>query len=150
MRGFCTERGGGDGEALNGDAISGLRAAAPSNRLTLHAAKLFDKPDSAKIKNSKLLEDAGRYLERNGYGLAVVASYADLKGDSDKKRQLTAARAALVREYLVQHFQLDDQRIKTFGAGKSADAPEGGAIEIIVYPAGTAAPRPKNGRGDTK
>jgi hypothetical protein len=35
----------------------------------------------------------------------------------------------------VQHFKLDDTRIKTIGAGKSAAAPDGGSAEVLVYPA---------------
>ena len=97
---------------------------------------MFDKPDTAKVKNGKALDEVGRYLEQNPYGLAVVASYADSRGDSQKQAELTQARAAVVRDYLVQHFKLDDTRIKTFGAGKSPDAPEGGQVEILVYPAG--------------
>jgi outer membrane protein OmpA-like peptidoglycan-associated protein len=75
-------------------------------------------------------------LEQARYGIAVVASYADQKGDTDKQRQLTLARAAVVRDYLTQHFKLDDKRIKTFGAGKSPDAPEGGKVDVVIYSAG--------------
>jgi hypothetical protein len=34
----------------------------------------------------------------------------------------------------VQHFKLDDTRLKTIGEGKSANAPDGGAVEVMVYP----------------
>ena len=50
----------------------------------------------------------------------------------------------MVREYLVQHFKLDDTRIKTIGLGKSAEAPNGGEVEIRVYPEGTALPLATN------
>jgi hypothetical protein len=48
-------------------------------------------------------------------------------------------RKAVARDYVVQHFKLDDTtRIKTIGEGKSADAPDGGAIAVMIYPAGKA------------
>jgi len=43
-------------------------------------------------------------------GLAVVAAYTDMKGDTDKDRVLTEARAMVVREYLVENFKFDDTR----------------------------------------
>ena len=46
-------------------------------------------------------------------------------------------RAMVVRDYLVQHFKLDDTRIKTAGLGKSQDVSERGRVKILVYPAGT-------------
>jgi hypothetical protein len=45
----------------------------------------------------------------------------------------------VVRDYLTQHFKLDDTRIKTFGGGKTPDAPAGGEVQVAVY-AGGAAP----------
>jgi len=77
-------------------------------------------------------------LEQGPYGLVVVASHADLKGDSAKQLELTQARSAVVRDYLVEHFKLDDTRIKTFGAGKSATGQDGGEVEVLVYPPGKA------------
>jgi outer membrane protein OmpA-like peptidoglycan-associated protein len=132
-RGFFKNRGYEDSAELKRNAIAELPAAVPSNRFSYRGAKLFDKADTAKVKNGKALDEAGRYLEQNPYGLAVVASYADSKGDSQKQSELTRARSAVVRDYLVQHFKLDDTRIKTFGAGKSPDTPDGGEVEVVVY-----------------
>jgi phospholipid/cholesterol/gamma-HCH transport system substrate-binding protein len=134
VRGFFKKRGYEDADELKRNSIAELPPAAPTKAFTYQAAKLFDKPDTAKLKNGKMLDEAGQYLQQNTFGLAVVASYADMKGDTDKERQLTAARAAVVREYLVQHFKLDDTRLKTIGEGKSANAPDGGAVEVMVYP----------------
>jgi phospholipid/cholesterol/gamma-HCH transport system substrate-binding protein len=134
LRGFFKKRGYEDTGELKENAIAELPSAAPGQSFTYRGAKLFDKPDSAKLKDGKMLDEAGRFLEQNAYGLAVVAGYADMKGDTDKQFQLTAARAAVVRQYLVQHFKLGDtNRIKTIGEGKSQDAPEGGAVEVLVY-----------------
>ena len=64
-----------------------------------------------------------------------------MKGDMEKNRLLTEARAMVVRGYLLQNFRLDDTRIKTMGQGKSAyaNAP-GGGVEILIYPSGTNPP----------
>ncbi len=48
-----------------------------------------------------MLDEAGRFLEQNSFGVAVLVSRADMKGDTDKERQITAARAAVTGEYLV-------------------------------------------------
>ncbi len=138
LRGFFKKRGYEDATELKRNAIGELPTAAPSNRFTYRGAKLFDKAESAKIKNGKMLDEAGRYLEQSPYSLAVVASRADLKGDSTKQLELTQARSAVVRDYLVQHFKVEDTRIKTFGAGKSAAGPDGGEVEVLVYPPGKA------------
>jgi outer membrane protein OmpA-like peptidoglycan-associated protein len=139
LRGFFKKRGYEDTAELKENAIAALPSTPPSKSFTFPAAKLFDKPDSAKLKNAKILDEAGRFLEQNPFSLAVVASYADLKGDTEKERQLTVARSAVARDYLVQHFKLDDTtRIKTIGEGKSADAPDGGAVAVMIYPAGKA------------
>lgn len=134
-RGFFKNRGYEDRSELKENSIARLPAGQPSNRFTWSAGKLFDKPDSAKLKNSKMLDEGGRYLQSNPFGLAVVAAYADMKGDTDKQRELTEARASVAREYLVQHFKLDDTRIKTMAFGKSENTPDGGSVALLVYPA---------------
>jgi len=67
----------------------------------------------------------------------VIKSSTGMKGDSDKARELTQARAYVARDYLVQNFKLDDQRIKTMGAGKSQDGSD--QLEILVYSPGQSA-----------
>src|SRR5947199_8435033 len=93
-----------------------------------------------------MLKNAGNYLQNNPFGLAVVAAYTDMKGDTEKDRLLTEARAMVVRDYLVRNFKFEDTRIKTIGLGKSEKAAKGGSIEILIYPEGTTAaqmPRPQ-------
>jgi phospholipid/cholesterol/gamma-HCH transport system substrate-binding protein len=135
-RGFFKKRGYEDESELTKHAIAQLPERPPSQRFSWLAGKLFEKPDSAKIKHGKMLDEAGQYLQQNPFGLAVVAGYADMKGGTGQDRELTEARAAVVRDYLVQHFKLDDTRIKTIGLGKSSGAPDGGDVEVLVYPAG--------------
>lgn len=134
LRGFFKKRGYADRAELERNAISDLPAGAPQNRFTYPGTKLFDKADSAKIKSGKMLDDAGKYLEQNPYGLAVIVSYEDQKGDSEKQLELSLARSGMVRDYLVQHFKLDDTRVKTLGAGKSSNAPDGGEVQVLIYP----------------
>ncbi len=139
LRGFFHNRGYEDDAELKRNAIAQLPPSSPSQRFAYPATKLFDKPDSAKIRNTKMLDATGKYLEQNPYGLAVVAASADMKGDSEKERETTQARAAVVRDYLAEHFKLDDTRIKVIGLGKSDSAPEGGSVEVLIYPQDVAA-----------
>jgi len=141
LRGFFNKRGYEDSADLTKYEIPQLPAAVVSKNFTYEAAKLFDKPDTAKLKGAKALNEAGKFLETNAFGLAVVSAYTDMKGDTEKNRLLTQARAMVVRDYLVQNFKLEDTRIKTIGQGKSADAnAPGGGVEILVYRAGTNQP----------
>jgi phospholipid/cholesterol/gamma-HCH transport system substrate-binding protein len=130
---FFKKRGYEDQAELTKYAIGSLPAAPSARVFEYPAGKLFDKPDSAKIKKGKMLDDAGRFLEGGGFRLAVVAAYEDQKGDTAKDKELTAARALTAREYLVQHFRLDDTKVKTFAAGKSGEAPDGGQLKVLVY-----------------
>ena len=144
LRGFFKDRGYEDPAELKRNAIATLPGANPSQQFEYRGEKVFTKPDSAKLKDGKAMQDAGRFLEQNPYGAVVVASYAGAKGDTDKQRQLTEARAAVARDYLVQHFRLDDARVKTFAGGKSEDAPDAGTLQILVFPPGTNIPTAKS------
>lgn len=114
-------------------AIASVPAGQVARRFDIPAGKLFDKPDSARLKKGKLLDEAGKYLRSNPFALAVVAGASDMKGDTDQDRQLDEARTYVAREYLVQHFKIDDTRLKTTGLGKSAEAPDGGEVSVLVY-----------------
>jgi phospholipid/cholesterol/gamma-HCH transport system substrate-binding protein len=137
VRGYFNKRGYDNSAELGKHDIPQLPPDPVAKRFTYDAKELFDKPDTAKLKKSNVLKDAGAYLEGNSFGVAVVASYTDMKGDTDKDRVLTEARAMVVRDYLVQNFKLDDTRMKTIGLGKSKDVSDGGRVEVLVYPAGT-------------
>lgn len=138
LRGFFKNRGYEDAADLTKHQISNLPAREPAKTFTYAANEIFDKQDTAKLKNAKLLGEAGNFLEQNSFSLAVVAGYTDRKGDTEKDRVLSEARAMVVRNYLVQNFKLDDTRIKTIGLGKSAESGNGGAVEILIYPVGTS------------
>jgi phospholipid/cholesterol/gamma-HCH transport system substrate-binding protein len=137
VRGFFKKRGYEDSTDLTRHEIAQLPPGPPSKSFAYDATKVFDKPDSAKLKNQKLLTEAGKFLEQGNFGLTVVAAYTGMKGDSEKNKVLTEARAMVVRDYLVENFKLNDTRIKTIGVGKTSESDDHGKIEIIVYPAGT-------------
>jgi phospholipid/cholesterol/gamma-HCH transport system substrate-binding protein len=134
-RGFFKKRGYEDETELTRYAIRALPAGAYEKRFVYPGNKLFDKQDSAKAKKAKLLDEAGAYLQQHPYGLAVITAYAGQKGDTDKQRELTLARAMVAREYLVDHFKLDDTRVRTLGGGKNPNAMDGGQVEVLVYQA---------------
>jgi outer membrane protein OmpA-like peptidoglycan-associated protein len=132
LRGFFKNRGYEDSADLTKYAIPQLPANPPAQQFTYRADKLFDKPDSAKLKDEKTLKPAGEYLQSHPFGLAVVAVSTGMKGDTDKDRVLAQARAYAAREYLVQNFRFDDTRVKTAGIGKARD--DGSTVAVLVYP----------------
>ncbi len=139
LRGYFKKRGYEDSDELTKHEITQLPVGPPMKEFDYDAKQIFNKPDSAKLKNSKSLNEAGKFLEEDKFGWAVVAAYTGMKGDTDKDRLLTEARATIVRDYLAENFRLDDTRIKTIGAGKTEQATDG-KILILVYPVGSTAP----------
>ena len=139
LRGFFKDRGYESAADLKKNEISQLPDKPLAKQFTYEAKRVFDKPDAAKLKDAKALNDAGNYLQSNPFGLAVVAAYTDMKGDTEKDRLLSEARSMVARDYLGKNFKLQDTKIKTIGLGKSDKAPDGGSIEILIYPEGTTA-----------
>lgn len=137
LRGFFKERGYESAADLKKNEISQLPENPAVKKFDYEAKKIFDKPDTAKLKSDKTLKDAGDFLQNNRFGIAVIAAYTDMKGDSQQDHLLTEARAMVVRDYLVKNFKLEDTKIKTIGLGKSDKAPEGGSVEVLIYPDGT-------------
>jgi phospholipid/cholesterol/gamma-HCH transport system substrate-binding protein len=144
LRGFFKKRGYEDETELKKHEISRLPKEPAVKKFEYDAKQIFDKPDTAKLKSQKVLNEAGKFLEENKYGLAVVAAYTSMKGDSEKDRVLTEARSMVVRDYLTQNFKLDDTRIKTLGLGKVGEASDNGKLEILIYPVGSNVPPAQN------
>ena len=136
LRGFYNKRGYEDSTELKKHEIPKLPSEQPTKGFEYEAKTIFEKSDTAKLKDEKRLEEAGKFLQENEFGLVVVAAYMDEKGDAEKDRTLTEARAMVVRDYLVQNFKLDDKRIKTIGLGKSNDPNQAAGVDILVYPQG--------------
>jgi len=137
LRGFFRKRGYEDSAELTKHQISRLPREPYMERFDYQAKQIFDKPDTAKLKDQKALNSAGSFLQNNRIGLAVVAASTGMKGDTDSSRVLTEAQSMVVRDYLIQNFRLDDTRIKTIGLGKATDGIDTGKVEILVYPART-------------
>jgi len=140
LQGFFNRRGYGNSADLTKYAVTRLPAGSSIKTFVYDGDMIFDKEDAAKLKNQKTLTEAGKFLEVNRFGLAVVAGYSGMKGEAEKNKVLTQARTMVVREYLVQHFKLDDARLVTIGMGESKEAGNGGKIEILIYPVGATAP----------
>jgi len=149
LRGFFKERGYQSAADLKRNEILQLPEKPAEKQFTYEAKKIFEKPDTAKLKNEKSLNDSGDFLQNNHFGVAVIAAYTDMKGDSHTDHLLTEARAMVVRDYLVKNFKLQDTRMKTIGLGKSDKVPDGGSLEVLIYPEGTTtadaqSPSPRN------
>jgi hypothetical protein len=143
LRGFYKSRGYEDAAELAKDEIERLPQGTPIKEFAYPAKQLFDKQDSAKLKNQKSLSASGEFLANNQFGFAVVVASAGMEGDTQKDLVLTEARAMVVREYLVEHFGFEDSQLKTLGVGKQTDADAGsgwGTVRILIYPAGTEIP----------
>ena len=143
LRGFFKKRGYEDTDELTRHEIAKLPPDQNATKFEYEGKQLFDRADTAKLKNEKALNDAGAQLQRNDFSLAVVVASTGMKGDADKDKQLSEARAAVVRDYLTKSFKFDDTRLKTLGLGKTSESGDSGKVEILVYPAKTKAPASK-------
>src|SRR5437660_8467450 len=90
LRGFFKERGFESSADLKKNEISQLPDKPVSKKFAYEAKKIFDKPDTAKLKNDRTLKDAGDFLQSNPFGIVVVAAYTDMKGDTQQDRLLNA------------------------------------------------------------
>jgi phospholipid/cholesterol/gamma-HCH transport system substrate-binding protein len=146
LRGYFKSRGYEDSAELAKNQIERLPQDAPAKEFTYSAKQLFDKQDSAKLKNQKSLNAGGEFLAANDFGLAVVVVSAGMAGDTQRDLVLTQARAMVVRQYLVENYGFDDSQLKTLGMGKQTETtPDAGwgAVKILIYPAGTETPPDK-------
>jgi phospholipid/cholesterol/gamma-HCH transport system substrate-binding protein len=136
FRGFFNKRGYQDSTELTKHEINQVPKGTYLKKFIFNAKDLFAKPDSAKLKNEKSLNQVGNFLEKNSFGLAVVTAYTGATGEKDENLTLTQARAMVVRKYLVDKFKVDDTLIKTKGMGKDLqkEPSKANRVEIIVYP----------------
>src|SRR5271169_413946 len=146
LRGYFKSRGYEDSAELAKNEIERLPQGTPTKEFTYSAKQLFDKQDSAKLKNQKSLNDGGEFLANNQFGFAVIVASTGMEGDTQKDLVLTQARAMVVREYLVEKFGFDDNQLRTLGMGKQADTNSDtgwGTVQILIYPGGTEIPPSK-------
>ena len=162
LRGYFKKRGYEDSAELAKNQIPNLPDAGPMKTFTYDPKTLFEKIDTAKLKNEGSLSAAGKFLAGNEFGVAVVVVSTGLAGDTEKDLVLTQARAAVIRAYLVGNYGFDDSQLRILGMGKkvsaaadaasitatAAPAPTKaaaavsawGEIQIIIYPPGTELP----------
>jgi phospholipid/cholesterol/gamma-HCH transport system substrate-binding protein len=152
LRGYFKKRGYEDSAELAKNEILRLPEGSPLKTFTYEPKRLFDKIDTAALKNQGSLTAAGQFLAGNEFGIAVVVVSTGMTGDAQKDLVLTQARCAVVRAYLVGNFGFDDTQLKTLGMGKKMDTtaaaatgaaganPGWGDVQIIVYPVGTDVP----------
>jgi outer membrane protein OmpA-like peptidoglycan-associated protein len=143
LRGYFKSRGYQDSAELAKNEIERLPPGTPIKEFTYSSKQLFDKQDSAKLKNQKSLTAGGEFLANNQFAFAVVVVSAGMEGDTEKDLVLTQARAMVVREYLVENFGFDDSQLRTLGMGKQTDTNSDvgwGTVQIFIYPAGTEIP----------
>ncbi|MGH9775699.1 MAG: MlaD family protein [Candidatus Acidiferrales bacterium] len=132
LRGYFKRRGYENVSELEKNRLSQLPSRRTSREFEYDAKTVFDKSDNAKLKNERVLDPAGKFLEQEKFSLAVVAA-SNETGDTDKDRELTLARAKVVRDYLVQNFKFDDRRLKIVGLGKTLKGGETSKVDILIY-----------------
>jgi phospholipid/cholesterol/gamma-HCH transport system substrate-binding protein len=143
LRGYFKNRGYEDSAELTKNEIARLPQGSTVKAFAYPAKELFDKRDSAKLKNQKSLNAGGEFLANNQFGFAVVVASTGMEGDAQKDLVLTEARALAVREYLVENFGFDDSQLRTLGMGKQTDTNSDmgwGSVQIFIYPVGTEVP----------
>jgi phospholipid/cholesterol/gamma-HCH transport system substrate-binding protein len=129
LRGYFNKQGFADPAEIEKYVIPRLPAEAPEKTFQFEGAKLFDK-DSAKVKDQKALNEAGAFLQTHNSGIVVIETSAGPVGEADKDLAQSQARAYAVRDYLLNHFKLDDHRLKIIGLGKTDGQP---GVRILVY-----------------
>ncbi len=146
LKGYFKSRGYEDSSELEKYAVVALPQANAVKEFTLSSKQIFDKQDSAKLKDEKAFNAAGEYLATSEFSVAIIEVSTGLSGDSDKDMLLAQARALVVHDYLAEHFGFDDTKLRTLALGKQIDAQHDnkaepwGHIRILIYPTGTAIP----------
>jgi outer membrane protein OmpA-like peptidoglycan-associated protein len=136
FRGFFRDRGYFDPAELTAYETPQLPQTPPARTFVFPSEDLFDEPDTAKLDETRRLKELGRYLEENPPGLLVITSYAGEKGREDDNLKVTRAQAAVVRNYLVENYRIEDRRVITKGFGESAPGEAttpAWRVEILVY-----------------
>jgi phospholipid/cholesterol/gamma-HCH transport system substrate-binding protein len=143
LSGYFKKRGYEDSSDLEENEIVRLPSGTAVKTFTYSSQSIFDGRESAKLKNQKSLDDVGRFLAQNPFGIAVIVVSGGMEGDTQKGLVLTQARAMVIREYLVGNFGFDDSQLKTLGMGKQTGAgveAGWGTLQVLVFPAGTEIP----------
>jgi hypothetical protein len=95
LHGYFKKRGYESSADLAKNEIPALPETQPLKTFTYDPKRLFDKIDTAKLKNQNSLRDAGQFLAANEFGIAVVV-YTGMTGEAQKDLVLTQARATII------------------------------------------------------
>ena len=130
LRGYFNKRGFADPTEVQKHEVAKLPEGRPERTFSYNPKQMFEGPDSAKLKSEKSLDQAGAYLQSQNSGVAIIEASAGPKGEAEEDKELSLSRADAVRRYLLDHYKLDDARLKIIGLGKT----EGDAsLRILVY-----------------
>jgi phospholipid/cholesterol/gamma-HCH transport system substrate-binding protein len=136
LRGFFKDRGYYDASELTKYDVGKMPKESANKKFIYASDDLFDREKTGKIKEKNNLKDAGKFLEKNRFGLVVVTAYSAEPGQKDENLQVTQAQALVVRKYLVDNFKLDESRIKTKGFGEQTTKDKDvqpSRVEILIF-----------------
>jgi outer membrane protein OmpA-like peptidoglycan-associated protein len=92
---------------------------------------LFDtSKDDIRPESDEVLTEIGTMLEEHPELSLMIEGHTDDQGEFDFNMQLSADRAAAVKQYLVDEFGIDPERLRTIGLGQTQpvdtnETPEG-------------------------
>jgi len=132
FRGYFKDRGYLDSADLTRWEIATIPADEPMKTFQLASGNLFDKPESAKLKDPAPLQEIGAYLTTHPFRLVVIQAFSSPQGDQDANLLLTQGQAMVVRAYLAETFAFDDSKLKTKGMGETPTAEPGQTHWLVV------------------
>jgi outer membrane protein OmpA-like peptidoglycan-associated protein len=115
--------------------VETLPEGTPLHTFEFLAGDLFDKPDSAKLKDKPGLKAVGAYLETHPFGLVVIQAFTGLQGEEAGNLVRTQAQALAVRHFLAENFRLEDAKLRTLGMGEAEATVPGKThwLQISIY-----------------
>jgi outer membrane protein OmpA-like peptidoglycan-associated protein len=85
-------------------------------RLILASQILFEPRDASLKPDARVkLREVSEVLEYYGPDPIKISGHADDKGDANQNRELSVRRAEAVKQYLVENYGIDANRIETVG-----------------------------------
>lgn len=133
LKGFFKNRGYYDSSELSKYEIAQLPDKPQQKKFTYQTAVLFQDPATARLEDQKRLDEVGKYLEQHPFDLVAVVAYTPAGGKQDANLQLAQGQAMVVRNYLAEHYKLDEARLKTKGIGEDNSGPTTGRVEVHVW-----------------
>lgn len=104
-------------------------ALAQEGRVAVHDI-LFDTGKSTiKSASAKQLSKIGKMLRDHASLNLLIEGHTDNQGGFDANMALSKARAQAVRDYLVDHFKIKGERLRTMGLGSTQPVADNGSAE---------------------